>query len=335
MSALKPKKIIISRTDSIGDVVLTLPICSALKKEFPDCPIVFLGAAYTMPILKCCPDIDELLDWTEIKTLPTVEKLQIFQEVQADCIVHVFPNKEIASLAKKAKIKFRIGTSHRPYHLLSCNVPVSFTRKKSELHESVLNFNLIRPFGFQIPSIEAVQGMLNFQAPRTDIASSIQFDPSKTNFILHPKSQGSAVEWPIDKYVTLARELNKKGVRVYVTGTEKEGKSFKNAFPWSDELINTAGCFSLTELIAFIDQSDGLLACSTGPLHIAGALNKTAIGLFSPKRPIHPGRWEALGKNSIAVTSREECPCKKKACNCINEIAVAQVLDQINQIIEA
>ena len=36
------KKIIISRTDAIGDVILTLPICGILKMYYPDCKIVFL-----------------------------------------------------------------------------------------------------------------------------------------------------------------------------------------------------------------------------------------------------------------------------------------------------
>ena len=36
-------RIILSRTDSIGDVVLTLPMAAALKQSFPGCTVVFLG----------------------------------------------------------------------------------------------------------------------------------------------------------------------------------------------------------------------------------------------------------------------------------------------------
>ncbi|RYG01290.1 MAG: glycosyl transferase family 9, partial [Chitinophagaceae bacterium] len=42
-----PENIIISRTDSIGDVVLTLPMAKIIKQQFPDCRIAFLGKEYT------------------------------------------------------------------------------------------------------------------------------------------------------------------------------------------------------------------------------------------------------------------------------------------------
>jgi ADP-heptose:LPS heptosyltransferase len=60
---------------------------------------------------------------------------------------------------------------------------------------------------------------------------------------------------------------------------------------------------TLTEFIGFINECDILLACSTGPLHIASILGKTAIGLYTKKRPMHPGRWSPIGQNSKVVTS--------------------------------
>ena len=44
-------KIIISRTDSIGDVMLTLPLCVWLKEKYPNTELVFLGRTYTESIV--------------------------------------------------------------------------------------------------------------------------------------------------------------------------------------------------------------------------------------------------------------------------------------------
>ncbi|MCE2742473.1 MAG: hypothetical protein LW701_02705, partial [Fluviicola sp.] len=83
--------------------------------------------------------------------------------MNTEAIVHAFPRKEIAKLAKKAKINFRIGTSHRLFHFLTCNVKVDFTRKNSPYHESQLNFELLRPFGLtSIPSLEEVNEMTKY-----------------------------------------------------------------------------------------------------------------------------------------------------------------------------
>jgi len=75
----------------------------------------------------------------------------------------------------------------------------------------------------------------------------------------------------------------------------------------------------------------GLVACSTGPLHISGILGKTTCGLFSPRKPIHPGRWKALGKDVHIFTHDDNCPIcsKKKTCRCIEEIKVSLVLNKL------
>jgi heptosyltransferase III len=58
---------------------------------------------------------------------------------------------------------------------------------------------------------------------------------------------------------------------------------------------DVTGTTSLAELLALIDASDGFIAASTGPLHCAAALGVPTLGLFSPRRPIHPGRWAPIG----------------------------------------
>ena len=325
--AIVPNRVVISRTDSIGDVVLTLPLCVSIKKMYPDCHLMFLAAAYTIPVIAQCEAVDEIIDWSSIKAMPTVAKVAAFRSMNADVFINVFPNKEIASLAKKAKVEFRIGTSHRPFHLLSCNVPVSFTRKKSDLHEAQLNFNLALPIGLELPSFEELKELKVLTAPNVNL----KFEPKQPAIIIHPKSQGSAVEWSLKAYSELANKLSGRGINVYVTGTENEGKEFRNAFDWSDGIVDVSGLMSLKELIGFIAQVDLLLACSTGPLHLAGALGVPALGLFSPKKPIHPGRWKPLGLKSETITSRKTCPCKTKECNCIDEIGVDRVFDTITK----
>ena len=120
--------------------------------------------------------------------------------------------------------------------------------------------------------------------------------------------------------------------QVCFTGTENEGLRFRNELPNHPNCIDTSGKLSILELVELIRLSDGLVACSTGPLHIAGFLNKRAVGLYAPKRPIHPGRWKPLGDHSKALVFDENCLiCKKgKACFCIEDIAVDQVIQALN-----
>jgi ADP-heptose:LPS heptosyltransferase len=87
----------------------------------------------------------------------------------------------------------------------------------------------------------------------------------------------------------------------------------------------------LDDLMSFISQADGLVACSTGVLHLAAALNKFVVGLYSPMRPIHPGRWKPIGKNANYLVLDKDCnACRRsRECACVNEITVEQVRQKI------
>lgn len=320
-------RIIVSRTDSIGDVVLTLPMCSWLKEKFPDCKLTFLGKEYTRSIVEAFSIIDEFISEEELLNHPIVDRINL---LHADVFIHVFPNKIMASLAKKARIPTRIGTSHRAFHLLTCNKRVGFTRKRSDFHESQLNFHLLKPLGLeQIPMIKEIKLLADHFQPKTITLPEFfkDIDLSKA-VILHPKSSGSALEWPLDSYIELCNELIKKDIPVIFTGTQVEGISFRHLLPTHSLVIDSSGKLSLSQLIFLISKVKALVACSTGPYHIAGICNIRAVGLFSERRPIHPGRWHALGKNSFWLTHEIDCPsCKKgKLCRCIEKITVSRVL---------
>ncbi len=327
---LDGKQIIISRTDSIGDVMLTLPVCSWIKQQAPTAKVIFLGKGYTRAVVEAFQDVDQFEDWEDFREKTATDQIQWMKALNADILIHVFPNKELASIAKKAKIPIRIGTSHRFYHLLTCTHRVNFSRRKSNWHESQLNFELLKPLGLsEIPQLEALEKATHSFVPdKVDLPETFQ---ALSNFvILHPKSQGSAREWPMEKYVQLAEQLISAGKKVVFTGTENEGQLFREQLPDNEGIIDSTGKLSLQQLLVLIGNSDGLIACSTGPLHIAGFSGVRAVGLFSPKRPIHPGRWKALGPK-VTILAKEDCSlCEKgEACNCLAEIPVSQAFDAL------
>lgn len=332
---LANKRVIISRTDSIGDVMLTLPLCAWIKEKYPSATIIFLGKGYTRAVVEAYKLVDQFEDWGDYSDLSLAVRMDWMSSLNADVIVHVFPNKELASLSKKAKISVRIGTSHRSYHLLTCTHRPNFTRKRSDLHEAQLNHELLRPLGLnELPSLEQlIAATANFIAPEADLPAEIvkALETSSKSIVLHPKSQGSAKEWPMQRYLALTEELLTQGKTVFYTGTEAEGAQFRDQLPVHERLIDTTGKLSLIELTQFISQVDYLLACSTGPLHIAGYLGVNTIGFYSPKQPIHPGRWKALGPNVTILVNDESCEkCAKKVdCDCIQQISVAAVLNEI------
>ena len=301
------KRIIISRTDSIGDVILTLPMLGIIKSFYPDCKILFLGRTYTKAVIELCANVDEFHDFSYIESLSKEAQIEYFKKLHADIIIHVFPKSNICKIAKLAEIPIRIGTSHRFYNWLYCNKLNHFSRKKSNKHEAELNLTLLKDLGIQSINLlsgeNSFQKLANFynyknlQEPPIEFKSLL--DDKKFNLIIHPKSKGSAREWSLESYSELINMLPKDKFKIFISGAENEKEALKDFLSMhSDSVIDLVGKMTLTEFISFINASNGLIAASTGPLHIAASLGKNALGLYPSQRPINPQRWAPIGKKA-------------------------------------
>ena len=286
------KKILISRTDSIGDVILTLPMAGVLKEIYPDAEICFLGRNYTREIIRRSEHISQILSWDELASKPGP-----FTNCNVDAFIHAFPSRKIAQAARSSDIPVRIGTSHRLFHFWTCNKRVNFTRKKSELHESQLNLKLLAPLGYHtVPPLDEIANYIGW-IKSTPNSPELP-DNGKFNLVMHVKSKGSAREWALQNYLAVVREIEGE-CNIILTGTREEGELVNKACQELREhpaITDTFGKLTIDSLIDLIGNSDGLLACSTGPLHIAGVSGINTLGLYPTERPMHAGRWSPIGK---------------------------------------
>ena len=333
LTSLNKKRILISRTDGIGDVVLTLPMAGLLKAHFPECEIIFLGCDYTLPVIQCSQYIDQVVSWDSFSDFSKEEQILAFKKLHLDAIFHVFPKKEIANLALASEVPLRIGTSHRIGHWNTCNYLIPLSRKNSIFHEAELNLQLMRSFTKQaLPEKENLSAFYGLsKIPILEKESQNLLSTTKPNIILHPFTKGSAREWGLENFYALANLLQ-PDFRVFISGSEKEGNSIRShPIMKLTEVIDITGKFQLNEFIAFINQADGLIASSTGPLHIAAALGKFALGLYPPIRPMHPGRWAPIGQQASFIVEKNECnKCRNAGlCVCMKSISPEKVMELV------
>ena len=329
MLVLKPKHIIISRTDSIGDVILTLPLAGLIKQQFPNCSISFIGQPYTQAVIERCQQVDHFISKADFITSHTT--------TIADAIIHVFPDAAIAKAAKGKDITLRIGTTNRWFHWLYCNRLVRLSRRHSPLHEAQLNAKLLQPLFLE--TNYSLEQLADAATLRTETSSAFSLDHSKYHLILHPTSKGSAREWGNENFENLVRLLPKENFTLYLCGLESDRTKLAPLLEKCDGefFIDCIGKFNLSTYINFIQAADGLIANSTGPLHIAALSNKDTFGIYPPIKPMHPGRWSPIGKNSqvfVLDKSCESCSLTQEACACmlaIQPMAVAEAIKQARQ----
>ena len=331
-----PENIILSRTDSIGDVILAMPMAKILKDKFPNITIALLGKQYTKAAADACIYFDAFIDVEDFLT----NQITVNGK-QPQAIIHLNTVSKIAKRAKELKILVRVGTAGRLYHWKTCNYLVHFSRKRSALHEVQLNLKLLKPFGitksFSLKTIAGFYGLEKLQPLRNEYASLIKKD--KFNVIIHPKSQGNAREWSIENFIALIQSLDADKYNIFISGTESERKFMQPLFDAvKNKVTDIVGRIPLEQFISFINECDALVANSTGPIHLASALGKDAIGLYPPLKPKHAGRWGPVGIKSQVFTLNkfcEKCKLAKDYCECINSIHPAIIKSALDKIMES
>ncbi len=331
-----PSRILVVRTDRLGDVILTLPVFNALRRRFPGAHLAILAGRYAGAIVEGYAPVDEILWYDEGggRRVPFRAMRAILRSARFDAAVIVHPTLRLALLAFLARIPVRIGSGYRYYSFLF-NRRVYAHRKTAERHELEYNMDLLAPLGCDTAARKPLDVVLDIPRTARERASAILEEAGVAGkfVVIHPGSGGSARDWPVGNFSLLARRIVPgMNLRVVVTGTEAE-------FPLAEAVaravsppgVNLAGKLGLKELAAVVEKASLFVSNSTGPLHVAVAVGTPVVGLFPRIRVMGPGRWGPYTDNArvLVPDGPPECDqCTGKpgsACACMAGITVDAV----------
>lgn len=329
-----PKHVCISRVDNIGDVVLTLGLATRLKLHFPDVRITFLARDYVRDVVALCPAVDTFLSADHCLSQPNHVAIQQLRTLEIDTFIHAFPRRRLAWLAYRAGIPTRIGTARRWYHRITCNLRPNFSRAQSTLHEAELNLRLLEPFGLSaLTDPASVQDLLRLYPSPASLSTHLVAD--KFNLIVHPFTNGNTREWPLTHFSELIGRLPPDRFHVCVTGSPQEHARLAPLLHAHPSVTDLSGKLSLQEFSTLVAQADGLIANSTGPLHLAAALGIRTLGLFPQEHSMGPQRWRPIGPQAEYLASPEimcpPTPCSNHDCRCIRAVSVDAVYQRLTE----
>ena len=293
----KEVNVLVSRTDKIGDVILTLPLINEFKRLVPNSRISFLISRKLENLIDGYKDVDKVFFIEDIN-------LKVFlKENKFDVAVSVFPVKELAMAFYKAGIKYRVGTAYRLYSVLF-NQRIKEHRKYAEKHEADYNLNLLSFLGKDI-SFEKKFFFNYSDEELKNLQKKVPFNLSDKFVVIHPGSKGSARDLRLEKMIKIPEYILKshKDFKIVLTGILQEKtitQSFRDVY--KDSIIDLAGEISLRELMILIDKCSLFISNSTGPIHIAGALNKNIIGFYPNSAPMNSVRWRPLSNYSKIIS---------------------------------
>jgi lipopolysaccharide heptosyltransferase II len=338
---IKPKNLLIVRTDRIGDVILSLPLAGIVKKHLPECRLTFLVKSYTKELVENHPHIDNILTLKEKNgNVSLKENITLVKKFNFDSSIIVYPTFATSLITFLSGIKHRIGTGYRWYSFLF-NEKVYEHRKYAERHELEFNVNLLRKFNINERVTPANVKFDLYVNPESDkkVKRELQendIDPAKPIIIFHPGSLGSSIDLPIEKFVELIQFVNNKtNFQILLTGSGNE-REFCAKLVLNNRIKNFAGKFSLAEMISVINLAEIFISNSTGPIHIAAALNKHTIGFYPKILASSAKRWGPYTEKAIVFTPETDCEnCDREQCNdlnCMSSINVMNVFVEIEKI---
>lgn len=337
------ERVLVVRTDRIGDVILTLPMLEVLRKNFPKAHIAVLIRQYTAELLEGNPHVNEVLLYDDGRTpLPFFRMAATLRKKHFDAVFMTSPRFRLARLMFWARIPLRIGTGYRWYSFL-LNRRVYHHRKYAEKHEAEYNIDLLKTIGCEVSDAPSprLRVLPHAKERARSVLSNYGIDGHKPFVLLHPGSGGSARNWGWKNFGVLGRKLKTLAeVQVIVMGGAGEEHIVRLvAETVGNDTPTIVNQVSLQEYAAIASMAAVLIANSTGPLHIAAAVGTPVVGLYPQVTPMSAKRWGPYtDRKTILVPQGKPDTCytcvrNGTECECMNSIPVEDVFQAAKQYI--
>ncbi|MDP8258169.1 MAG: lipopolysaccharide heptosyltransferase II [Candidatus Aadella gelida] len=317
----KPRRILITRTDRMGDVVLSTSVIRSVRKQFPEAYIAFMVRPENKDIVMCNPDLNRVIVYDKYglqkKFFSTVKFAFALRKDKFDTAIMLHPTNRVHIMSFLAGISKRIGYDKDMGWLLTNKMP--HKKNMGERHETDYNKDLLAYAGFDVSGYNNKPYMYTTSEDKGLIDSIEKSHSLKEKKIaLHVGASCASKRWPPERFAKVADVLIKEyGCDVVLIGADKTEKysslvvsSMKeNAVDLTDNLL-------LGELAELLSRCMLFISNDSGPVHIASAVGTPAIVVFGRNDPgLSPKRWGPLGEKDIVLHEPPGCmPCKAHYC---------------------
>ncbi|WP_420147376.1 lipopolysaccharide heptosyltransferase II [Spirosoma sp.] len=296
-------RILCTRPDNLGDVLMTTPAFRALKESFPNCQLTLLTSSAGAAIARLIPYIDDIIifdvPWVKSDSqAPEPSSLvaivdQLRQRQFDAAIVFTVQSQNplpMAMLCYLAQIPRVLGyCRENPYHLLTDWVPDPEVLVATR-HEVVRQLDLVRAIG-ATTNQKKLSICLPSGARETSqqVLTELGVDLNKPWILLHAGVSEEKRRYPAEKFTEVSRQLiHDEDVQIILTGSRSEWAYSEQIRQWIGKgAYNLAGRLALPEFCGLIANAPLLVSNNTGPVHIAAAVGTPVVVVYAKTNPQH------------------------------------------------
>jgi ADP-heptose:LPS heptosyltransferase len=285
--------ILITRHDKIGDFITSLPLYYVVKKANPHAKVFALVSKINIDLAKQIDFIDEVILYDEDNFWLTLKNIRA---VNISISISAFIDTKIGWMLFLSGIKSRIAPATKLAQLFF-NKTLRQRRSLVEKTEVEYNLDLAKLLDKKID--------LNYKKPLLRLDNKQKFRSvnqleNKKIVIFHPGYGGSSDgNLVLEDYLKLSKVVrDMPNIRIiWIFGPDDldTKDKIKALIPASDIIYQPP---TVIDYCYLIRDGELLISTSTGPMHLAGALNIKTVSFFGGSLFASSKRWATVSEAS-------------------------------------
>lgn len=333
-----PKKILIVKPSSLGDVVHSLPFLNALKERFPEADVHWViakgleGLLTGHPMIKKVWIIDKEM-WRKLSRIGNSfheirALLKSLRKERFEIVV------DLQGLLRSGIITRATGAPLRVGFKESREGSRFFYTHKVEggkdIHAVDRYLKIAAFLGCDTADVRFPFPLYN--QPSASSLQPLAFSLSLTGdyAVVIPGARWKTKRWPPEKFGELTLLLP---LRTVIVGSKGDMNSAREVVALSKgKAVSLAGKTDMRELIEVMRGARFVVSNDSGPMHIAAALGIPVFAIFGPTDPVRTGPY---GKGHTILREDIPCaPCFRRTCDdlkCMEGLSVERVYEVIKR----
>jgi heptosyltransferase-1 len=329
-----PRKMLIIKPSSLGDIVHALPFLCVIHECFPAAHIDWIVAKGNEGLLEGNPMIRRLWiidkdSWKKFGSLTgTVAEManiaRALRNEKYDVVIDLQGLMRSALMAKATGARMRIGFSEARE-----GSTIFYTHKVrggTGIHAVNRYLRIAAAIGCDIGSVRFPMPLVKEPEKITRLRRELG-----EYAVIVPGARWQTKRWPCESFGALAAMLR---IRSVIVGNEADRVAAARIAEWSrGNAMSMAGDTDVAGLLCLIRGAKYVITNDSGPMHMAAAYGIPVVAIFGPTNPALTGPY---GHNHMVVKSGIDCsPCRRKKCEdlrCMKEISVERVHQEIKRI---
>ncbi|MBI5402616.1 MAG: glycosyltransferase family 9 protein [Ignavibacteriae bacterium] len=313
------KKVLVVQVGKIGDMILTTPLFSGLKKIFPQSEIYVLTSKVNNEIAERDPDVTGTIIYKKnfISVLKLISKLK---KIKFD---YWIDTKDEFSSTSKTLLKFGKFEKSLGFNTKENLFGISLKDFVKGTHTVDINLSPVAYFNNEIDLKQFIP-RINIPEAVRDKIKNIFGSTDRKKILINISAGAENRYWKTEKWLELMHSID-TGNDIYMISDFKDRhlaeKIEKNYKSGNLTYIHAASIFEVAEIVK---SSDVIVTPDTSIVHIASCFNKPIVAMFHNVEWVLQ-RYAPLSETSRVIISKEK--------DSISDVKVSDVVSALKEII--